>query len=143
MKTNLNRRRPSIPKGIDPKLVLQVLRSGRTLVSDPAHWTRGALSRDRQGRPTLSHDRAVCWCSTGALNRGSIEIGNDRSLGLRKAAESFLRAAIWDLNPGLITTIPFFNDSSSHAQVLVVWDKAIELATNVVRRHQIQTEGKS
>lgn len=60
----------------------------RALLSSPAHWTRGALARDRRGREVLPDDAAaVRWCVNGALLCAGARLDR-RRLRYRKGADT-------------------------------------------------------
>lgn len=94
---------------------LEILTKARDLISDPARWTQKAFARDNSGESINNRSSyAVCWCAMGAVYKTS---SNNRA----SVPFSFLHAAagMWAGN---------FNDTHTHAEVLAVFDKAIEAA---------------
>ncbi len=110
---------------------LEVLKQARQLISEPGHWTKGALARDKNHKqvPPLSPD-ACSWCSIGAVVKvvGSEELAVGHLIPLN--------VAITALHPNLPTTsVGDFNDGNfnrfrNHSEVLAVFDEAIKNARN-------------
>ena len=96
---------------------LEVLTKARELIADPANWTTGLYARNAQGEHTMTTSKdAVCWCSEGAVFRVTPENWEDA-----KSALQLINSVAGD-------DIVGFNDSHTHAEVMEVWDKALELA---------------
>jgi hypothetical protein len=95
-----------------------ILIKAREIISDEKNWTQKAQARDKDGHE-VSYLRpwAVCFCSVGAVERASI--GHPRRA---LAALDFLSGEI-------CSNIAEFNDTSSHAEVLAMFDKAIANAS--------------
>lgn len=96
------------------------LQSAKALIQDEVHWTRGTYARDANYDETDSlSPSAVCWCAIGALS---------------KATDGWIDLHIWDVIDKATyevaghTNTAKFNDSHSHAEVLELFDKAIEIA---------------
>jgi hypothetical protein len=95
---------------------LEVLTTGRELLADPKNWTKGWFARTKDGSTTHPDDpKAVCFCSIGAV-------------GKTTPGQIKLRRDVINLLDQVTGGIVQFNDNSTHAEVLAVWDKAIELA---------------
>lgn len=96
---------------------IAVLKSARARISDPEHWTRGALSRNICGDEVSADSPNACqWCMVGVLDISGFSPEVWR-------AESYLK----------LTTggyIDQFNDhpDTTHADVLAAYDRAIEMA---------------
>ena len=107
------------------KTAKQILEEARALIADPQHWTRGCMARGMDGEEVgLTGNYAVCWCSLGAINRVGVITLPDGSLQYDAAfhqAYGRLSAVIGD------SSIADFNDTHSHAEVLAVFDKALQL----------------
>ena len=105
------------------KIVLNVLRFGRALISSPDKWTVDAYARDKEGWPCDEQgDEAVCWCTLGAMYKAWTNFCCSK--------EEF------DEAKGLLRVefgkpIPQGNDSSTHAEVLAYWDGAIRKAEDL------------
>ncbi len=103
------------------KSALTVLREARELISDPKRWTQGAISRDASGGEIApSSERAVCWCSLGAIER------------IAEAGSYFATSAYYLLYlqaekaNGL--SVSSTNDELGHEAVLRMFDAAIASA---------------
>ena len=91
----------------------EILIAARAKIQDSAHWTQGAMARDSSGEAINSKNPyAVCWCSTGAI----VAVTPDQV----KPQKVFLT-----LGNFTVRKIETFNDSSTHEEVLEVFDKAI------------------
>lgn len=99
----------------------QILRGARELLSDPKKWTKGKLAKNELGLEVNTQDEAaVCYCAMGAIDKLA---GND--VVRHSAALSWLIAALPSGN------VVLFNDApeTTHADILDLFDKAIELCT--------------
>ncbi len=94
----------------------EILKKAREVIINPENWTQEAWARDKEGIPVDERSSyAVCFCSMGALTKaGSIDAGSDEY--------NYLRAATDYIG------IAYFNDSSTHPEVIEAFDKAIALA---------------
>lgn len=104
----------------------QVLINARALIADPAHWTRGTLACDANGRTVEWHDQsATKWCAMGAIYRAAYDLVGDQREATRIGDEvaKTVRPNRW-FGGGL----PVINDARGHAAVLKVFDKALEAA---------------
>lgn len=100
--------------------VVKVLKASREKISKPEAWIKGGFARDSEGNYVNSTDEhAVCFCSLGAINSVTGLWSNERH-GATVAIED----VIGDFS------IPSFNDadSTTHEDILRVWDKAIAAA---------------
>lgn len=114
-----------MPDFVQPKLsnsvtTLEVLQRARDILTDPAHWTTGALARTPTGGicPTTT-PVAHCFCTAGAIDRAAYELGN---IWVRKAATVAFKKANKIGYP-----LSQFNDSPkmTHASVLEAFDIAL------------------
>lgn len=89
------------------KSTLEILVAARALISDERNWCKGDY--------VIVRDHGYAFCSVGALNHVAIdeEVRNPAVIALCHAIGS------GDLG------IPSFNDSSTHAEVLDLFDRAI------------------
>lgn len=115
------------------ELLIQV----RERIKEPAHWTKRAYARDREGLVTDPTDPAACsWCLLGAMNcvlvkhgRSNIELPLDPSAHMEYdpvlLAIKHLRAAAKRRD---YPSIMWLNDSTAiqHPQILEAVDEAIE-----------------
>lgn len=104
--------------------LLEVLKIARSLIEDPEHWHQGCLARDKDGREVGTRNPNACsWCSAGALYRADPkgDQGFEPKVHLERAL--FQLFPQWEARG-----IENFNDSfvTTHAQVLQVFDKAIQ-----------------
>lgn len=94
-----------------PTTVKEVLVQARDLISDPKRWTHLYAARNAVGDSVgPCAEDAVCWCSVGAVEK----VGSNLYFDVTKA----LRKVMGD-------SIPKFNDSSPHEDVLAAFDIAI------------------
>jgi hypothetical protein len=92
--------------------IVDSLRVARKMIERPEAWTRGWFARTATGDEVSAYDRkAVCWCSSGAMAR----------VGAEARAYAFLARA-------MDGDIASFNDTSTHAEVLTAFDRAIVIA---------------
>lgn len=106
------------------------LRTAMFLISDPAHWTTGAMARtapavDPANVTGVMDDDAACFCATGALRRA---IGDSRALGERydrgyRALSDAIKRRPGDEATWL--TVVDVNDHEGHRAVLDLYDRAI------------------
>lgn len=129
---------------LDPVInhdLLKILEDAREIISDPGSWIRGTnaaarLDVDRHGNAefprTISDGDATCFCSAGAIMRAdyvqqhpgsvwgftyvSTPAANDAFLLLEQEAQR--------RSPGF-SSITAYNDSSTHEEVLELWDTVI------------------
>jgi hypothetical protein len=97
----------------------EILIKARAIISDEKNWTQGVKARDVEGNAVSSSTpTAVCFCSIGAVERaGAFSHAATRYYALR-----YLARASCDSGYPRISD---FNDNSSHAEVLAMFDKAI------------------
>jgi hypothetical protein len=94
--------------------VVEQLKAARELISDPEHWCRGAYARRKNGSECNSWSKSAhSFCALGAF-RG---YGDNawRTLNLAAKNMGFLSAH-------------HLNDSTDHATVMEMFDRAIEHA---------------
>lgn len=127
-----------------------ILTAARALIAQPEAWTQHAYARaakdlvaGRPGMPAVhfSSERAVCWCSYGAVNRAGYGGGEFKPLmDARRIAEiTMAKSALArtmgggskfedDIGDWRLCAISKFNDAEgrTHAEVLAAFDKAIE-----------------
>ena len=101
----------------------EVLQKARDLLADRKHWAQNWFAYDKDGHFVDSVDEnATCWCSVGAVCKveGRDDCQNSKALDLLdEVLEDYFN---W------VSGVANYNDSHTHGQVLVVFDKAIELA---------------
>jgi hypothetical protein len=106
--------------------VIEKLKLGRALIADRNRWTQGAYARayaDVPGELKGFHcmarsDRAVCWCSVGAIKKvAPFEI--DEAPLYKELLKTVTDNSTYE-------SVEQFNDSSSHEAVLAMWDATIE-----------------
>lgn len=103
-----------------PLTTAEVLRLAKAKIADHSHWTTRVFARSAEATTVRPTDPKACqWCATGAV--WAIE---GKSLPHYSALHA-LRCAL----PGKHSvSIEAFNDSAAHAEVLALFDKAIEIA---------------
>lgn len=94
--------------------VLEALIAARKKIENPANWTQRCEARNSSGTPTHYYSKNACaYCAGGAL----------ASVGA-----PYLTSA-YDFMEKLIgQSVPGFNDSHTHAEVLAMFDCAISEA---------------
>lgn len=109
------------------KSVVDILSATRNLLSDPGHWTKNAFARDAYGVRLHNgyDDEATCWCAAGAAEHF---VGpGDAGWRLANRVIEIMRDALpseWRRSLGRFNDDP----STTHADILAVLDRAIELA---------------
>lgn len=96
------------------KTTKEILIAGRALIANPENWIQQEFARDKNGmRVEEDHPEAVCFCSWGAVCR---VVGHfiDRD-----------SAPMVYLKESMGGSVPHFNDTHTHAEVLAAWDTAI------------------
>lgn len=98
----------------------EFLRSAKALIDSPEKWTTEFTARNNSGACVNEYSPdAVCFCSIGALYRqapisGLPCIPQDSWRYFHNATEG--------------AELHFYNDTHTHAEVMLAWDKAIALA---------------
>lgn len=95
---------------MNEKTVVEVLQKARALISKPENWCQHVFKQ-------RNNTGAMSYCAMGAVNEASRwhpEIHPACVLALRDAG---------GFSP--IMTIPRYNDTHTHAEVLALFDKAI------------------
>lgn len=96
---------------------LDVLKAARALISDPARWHQGNWACDAAGNDVEPlYMGAVRWCAAGAINK----IGQPNKDVVDQAVNT-VQCAIED-----DATIFDVNDYGTHAEVLALFDTAIQ-----------------
>ena len=99
--------------------VIEILKTARALISDPANWIQNSFATNKQGVTCPSHSReATCWCATGAIFKA--ENGKDIGGIAEGALMETLGTRHYDRH------VPQYNDSHTHAEVLQLFDVTIE-----------------
>lgn len=105
--------------------VSQVLEASKAVIEKPEHWTTRYLARDSYGVNTQPFSKgATCWCSIGAIDKVYDEYGV--SGDLRQQAIRALEVALDEA--GEDDCVAEFNDTRTHAEVMMLWNKAIAKA---------------
>jgi len=95
--------------------VKQTLIKARELISKPENWTQRAAARTASGHRTSAlSTNAVCYCAMGALLKISPLYQGSRHIDM--------------LAKAMDDSVAYYNDTHTHAEVLAMFDKAIELA---------------
>lgn len=104
-------------------------------INTPDKWFKGEWAVNKDGFPVRSYSNdAVCFCSAGALNRTQHRLvendgpwNEDKVSRLADMAAFYLRKVCFNLHG--INFINFNDrESTTHEEMMNVWDKAIELA---------------
>ncbi len=107
--------------------IRDIIVNARGILSDPSHWTKGKMAKDIHGKPTESaKSDAVCWCTTGALKKATLEY-----LNMKDTAQYFWVYDAFAENSGVLKYPEHRNISwnydinTKHEDVLKAFDKAI------------------
>jgi hypothetical protein len=99
--------------------IKEILIAARAKIERPENWAQGAFARNKQGRDVIPKGKtSVCWCALGAI------IATTNNYEDEDKAASLLRL---ELN-AYENSISKFNDISTHAEVLAMFDLAIATA---------------
>jgi hypothetical protein len=101
---------------------VEILKAARELISDEKRWTQRAEARNASGNDVgVYSPKAVCFCSLGAMAK----VCERELYGRELVAREALRNEIRD---GHSSGIANFNDNHTHAEVLALFDRAIDRA---------------
>lgn len=101
---------------------MSLLQQARELITDPAHWTQEVFARNALGKSVMGDEPdAVCWCADGALHK--IRGGAGHHSDAYFDAYNALNKEVEKLGHSQVES---FNDKTTHAEVLGVFDRAIE-----------------
>jgi hypothetical protein len=106
------------------KPVLKLLRDAKKKIGTPETWCKGYFAKDDEGYNVNSlHNKAVRWCSIGAINFCSYD-GEDTVRACKYLAQSLY--TVLDTYMG----IQSFNDdeNTTHKDVMQAFNRAIKLA---------------
>jgi hypothetical protein len=120
--------------------ISEVLKRAKALISTEEHWCKGVLARDVDGNevsPQVPH--AHSYCSLGAIEKIARASGVTRWWSVEMKASTYLELALearvgdpeYDADPDEIIE---FNDGKTHAEVMALWDSAIEKAEEWERK---------
>ena len=102
---------------------VEILEKARDLISDPERWAKGYYAHDKDGDYVPPRDGNACkWCAAGATIVVSPDDDNDDS----RHALALLQKAL----PSGFLFATNYNDrpTTTHADILALFDRAIELA---------------
>lgn len=120
--------------------VALILRGARTMLADPAAWTKGTSARDAQGLDVsdVLSPEAACFCAVGAVFKAanysnrSMEgrVEGAPTYGALRYLKTYVRKYT---DPIFNGEIHLYNDSgtTTHEDVLRMFDYAIEQADPV------------
>jgi hypothetical protein len=95
---------------------LEILRGAREVLSDSSRWTKGQAVVDAHNTPCPMYE-GVAFCAMGAMGKAVYD---------RHQTTNFtnLADAIGVMNR-LVGSVPVFNDSCTHDELLQAFDEAI------------------
>lgn len=106
---------------------LEILKSARAILSNPDHWIKDDMAKDKNRKSVETSDPEACsFCTLGALRRAAgITFRNSN-------AYTDARVAIREELPNNTVSIACYNDrvSTTHADVLGLFDRAISKMEN-------------
>ena len=119
-------RKPPAPSAID------TLALARILLARPERWAQGAIALDKRGKALSTFDNACRFCAAGAIGLATHvlhEHEHDRDLtgSSFEHAERLLDCAAYKL--GEYQSYIGLNEHDSHAQVLAMFDHALDMAS--------------
>ena len=117
--------RPAAPAAPD------ILAIARTLIARPDRWAQGAIALDRNGRVLTTFDGGCRFCASSAVALAAHVLGGDDAARRRigpaaDQAGRLLDCAAFTL--GEFESYIGLNDHDSHAQVVAMFDRALEMA---------------
>lgn len=121
----------------------ECLAYGRAVISNESHWTKGVAARRADGTPCNiaggTDVDAVCWCSVGAVQLVVFGRNGLSSVPRLKDEKCVLEAMLWEVLGFIVNEMTYsmygivhYNDHHTNAEVLAVWDLAIEAVTEIV-----------
>ena len=104
--------------------MMNTLIAARDLIKDENSWCQRVAALDSSGRPATILGMEACrWCATGALTRATEGRHTDiAQLCLLEAGQRLGHE---------FRSVPLMNDALTHAELIEVFDKAIETERNV------------
>jgi hypothetical protein len=93
-----------------------VLTRAREMIESPERWLQGAWKRPLP-------DGTMARCAYQAVHDAAVELGMPRAAAFRA-----LMRALGDGRRSALRGLPVFNDRSRHADVLALFDLALESA---------------
>ena len=117
--------RPDAPGAVD------ILTIARTVIARPDRWAQGAIALDRKGRSLTTFDGGCRFCAAGAVGLAAHVLGPDETArrGLGPAvdrAARLLDCAAYKL--GEFESYIGLNEHDSHANVVAMFDRALDMA---------------
>lgn len=103
--------------------ISEQLKAAKSLISDSANWIQEDYAQDGKGNSVKCIQEGVCFCSLGAIKKIRMEGWGDTD---RTPESSYLSRAVILIDAG--NSVLRFNDTHTHAEVMAMWDKAIEMA---------------
>ena len=100
----------------------EALKAAKAVIANPENWTQGWYYKYKNGTSCKRYEDAECFCSLGALRKVN-DCYDDYYLN----GTLYLDLALETLNVKA-GSVFIFNDTHSHAEVMALFDKAIELA---------------
>ena len=108
--------------------ITNLLVRAKAKIDTPATWAQGEWCRSTTGKRG-SRANAVAWCSVGVLHT----LVDECSQICHKAVAVLCAATEHCGGHG---NLLHFNDSRTHKEVMLMWDKAIELSQGEVNVEQ-------
>jgi len=101
----------------------EILIAARALIEKPENWTQGYIARGSKSQHVdyLARE-AVCFCAIGAIYKSAIK-AKFAYLNAIRVKQKFAEYISANTK---YCCIPDFNDSSSHQEVLAMFDRYIE-----------------
>lgn len=104
---------------------MEILQAAKYLISDPAQWTQQTFARDGVSEACDPCDPTACkWCAQGAVYHA---YGKKYKAPLERVMQLLDSIAMTiKYKRGFFGSVFHLNDLGAHAQVMELFDKAIE-----------------
>lgn len=108
--------------------IAATLTAARALIASPENWTTEKMARTVDDDLALPNDALACkFCAMGAIKRAQwgitdLHYATGSSLAFLYLKDTLMRVHNYN-------NIPHFNDTHTHAEVIALFDAAIESAT--------------
>ena len=115
----------------------QLLIDAKALIADPTHWLQNGAMRDKDGNPLnmIGDPKACCWCLTTAIRWCAQSIAWNPGPAMANSVRCYDGAinalgSILGTPTNMIDNrrkLQRYNDTHSHAEVMTLLDKVINL----------------
>lgn len=104
--------------------ISDLLKQAKQVIADEENWTQRVLARNAENYMVAVDSAAACkFCSIGAILKVIYPLYTETYV--RDTKYALLRNCL--LDTGYSGSLGSYNDTHTHAQVMQMWDKAIQL----------------